>query len=126
MVKGPDEEDREKLTQLMEYLNGTKDLVLKLSADLLNILKWYGDAVIAAHADLRVALGWNGIGPGCYHANVMNTKVYHALLCCIHYEFAVYVNFLDLEYHQHLCQIQNPVLTCMKLWKIPLPLCLIW
>ena len=48
-----------------------------------------------------------------YHIHHVLNHLYHTLLCCIHYEFAVfqvYVNFVDLEYHQHFCQIQNLVL----------------
>ena len=40
-VQDPNEEDWEKTIQLMKYLNGKKDFVLTLSADQLNILKWY-------------------------------------------------------------------------------------
>ena len=50
-VQEPNEEDWEKLIRWMKYLNGTKDLVLTLSADQLNILKWYVDAVFAVPAD---------------------------------------------------------------------------
>ena len=38
-VQECNEEEWEKIIQLMKYLNGTKDLVLTLSADQLNILK---------------------------------------------------------------------------------------
>jgi len=56
-VKEPDTDDWEKQLRLMKYLNGTRELVLTLSADALKILKWYVDASFAVHADLRVALG---------------------------------------------------------------------
>ena len=35
----------------MKYLNGTKDLVLRLSADGINVMKWYVDASFAVHPD---------------------------------------------------------------------------
>ena len=55
-----------------------------------------------------------------YHIHHVFNHLYHALLCCTHiyYEFAVFlmfVNFLDVEYHQHQCLIQNFVLTCLKM-----------
>ena len=41
----------------MKYLNGTRDLVLTLSADQLNILKWYVEAAFAVHADFKSHTG---------------------------------------------------------------------
>ena len=45
-----------------------------------------------------------------YHIHHVLNHLYHALLCHTYYEFAVfqvYVDFVHLEYHQHLCHIQN-------------------
>ena len=45
-----------------------------------------------------------------YHIHHVLNHPYHALLCHTYYEFAVfqvYVDFVHLEYHQHLCHIQN-------------------
>ena len=52
-MQEPNEEDYKKIIQLMKYLNGTTDLVLMVSADQLNILKWYVDAAFAIHADFK-------------------------------------------------------------------------
>ncbi|KAL7561167.1 hypothetical protein ACA910_011988 [Epithemia clementina (nom. ined.)] len=41
----------------MKYLNGTRELVLTLRADQLNILKWYVDAAFAVHADYKSHTG---------------------------------------------------------------------
>ena len=41
----------------MKYLNGTRDLVLTLSVDQLNILKWYSDAAFAVHAVFKSHMG---------------------------------------------------------------------
>ena len=41
----------------MKYLNGTRDVVLILSADQLNILKGYVDAAFAVHADFKSHTG---------------------------------------------------------------------
>ena len=45
--------------------------------------------------------------------HVLN-NLYDALLCCFAM-FQVYMNFLNVEYHQYLCQIQNLVLTYLKM-----------
>ena len=52
-VKNPDEDDWKKLLRMMQYLNGTPNLVLRLSADNTNILKWYIDASYAIHPDMK-------------------------------------------------------------------------
>ena len=56
-VQDPNEEDWEKIIQLMKYLNGTRNLVLTLHADKLNILKWYVDSSFAVHADFKSHTG---------------------------------------------------------------------
>ena len=44
---------------MMSYLKGTKELVLTLGADKINILKWYIDASFAVHQDMK---GHTGAG----------------------------------------------------------------
>ena len=41
----------------MKYLNGTRNLVVTLHADKLNILKWYVDTSFAVHTDFRSHTG---------------------------------------------------------------------
>ena len=41
----------------MTYLNGTKEFVLTLGADGMNILKWFVDASYATHADMKSHTG---------------------------------------------------------------------
>ena len=41
----------------MKYLNGTRDLVLTLHADKLNILKWYVDTSFSVHTDFKSHTG---------------------------------------------------------------------
>ena len=53
-----------------------------------------------------------------YHIHHVLNNLYHGLFCCTRMydefaEFQVNVDFVHLEYHQHLCQIQNLVLTCL-------------
>ena len=41
----------------MKYVNGTKELVLTLSAEQLNIMKWFVDEAYAVHADFKSNTG---------------------------------------------------------------------
>ena len=52
-IKHPDEDNWKKLNKMVKYLNGTKDLVLTLSADSLGVCKWYIDASHATHHDMK-------------------------------------------------------------------------
>ena len=56
-VREPDEDDWKKLKHLILYLNGTKDLVVTLSAENAWILKWYIDAVYGVHKDMKSHTG---------------------------------------------------------------------
>ena len=56
-VKKPIETDWKKLVRMMKYLYGTKDKVLRLSADNLRVVKWYVDASFAVHPDFRSHTG---------------------------------------------------------------------
>ena len=42
---------------MLQYLNSTKDLILTLSGDKLNIIKWYVDASFAVHPDYKSHTG---------------------------------------------------------------------
>ena len=56
-VKKPSEDDWNKLIRMMKYLNGTRKMVLTLSADDLKVIKWYVDASFAVHADYKSHTG---------------------------------------------------------------------
>ena len=56
-VSQPDLDDWKKLCRLIGYLKATKELVLTLSADNTNLLKWYVDAAYAVHKDMRSQTG---------------------------------------------------------------------
>ena len=56
-VKEPDEDDWKKLVRLLRCIKGTLDLTLTLSADNLNILKWWVDGAFAVHPDMRSHTG---------------------------------------------------------------------
>ena len=58
-VREPDEDDWTKLTHLMKYIRGTKDLPLVLSANGSGILKWWVDGSFGVHPNMR---GHTGAG----------------------------------------------------------------
>ena len=52
-VRAPDEYDRKKMRRLFKYVKYTIQLPLILSADNLNVIKWWVDASYAEHDDMR-------------------------------------------------------------------------
>ena len=52
-MKSPDEDDWGKLTRVIKYLNGTRNLVLTLSSDNLGIIRWYINASYAIYNDCK-------------------------------------------------------------------------
>ncbi len=52
-VKDPNESDWNKLIKLLKYLNGTKSLVVTLTAEDLSIVKWHMDAAFGVHPDFK-------------------------------------------------------------------------
>ena len=68
----PDEDDYKKLTRLVRYLRGTKDLVLTLRANNDSIVRWWIDASYAVHEDMKghtgatLSLGKGGIYCGSW------------------------------------------------------------
>jgi hypothetical protein len=56
-VKQPTRHDYNKLSRAIKYLRKTKDLVLRLSADNLNIIKWWIDASYGVHHYMRSHTG---------------------------------------------------------------------
>ena len=56
-VKDSNEGDWKKLLRLMKYLNGTREMVLTLSADNASIIKWYVDVAFAVHPDFKSHTG---------------------------------------------------------------------
>jgi hypothetical protein len=53
----PNKSDWTKLIRLLKYLNGTREYVLTLSADSLQVIKWYVDASFAVHPDFKSHTG---------------------------------------------------------------------
>ena len=56
-VRGPNENDWDKMVRLLKFLNGTKKDKLILSADDLRVIKWYVDAAFAVHPDFKSHTG---------------------------------------------------------------------
>ena len=56
-VKDSNEGDWKKLLRLIKYLNGTREMVLTLSADNASIIKWYVDVAFAVHPDFKSHTG---------------------------------------------------------------------
>ena len=52
-VKRPDEDDWGKLKRVIKYLNGTRNLELRMSVDNIGSIKWYVDASYAIHDDCK-------------------------------------------------------------------------
>jgi len=52
-VKRPDEDDWGKLKRILKYLNGTRQLTLKLSMDTLGMIKWFVDGSHNTHWDCK-------------------------------------------------------------------------
>ena len=57
-VKDPNVGDWEKLIRMIKYLNGTRDLVLKIdTSGGVSVIKWYVDAAFAVHPDFKSHTG---------------------------------------------------------------------
>ena len=56
-VRDPDEDDDKKLSRILKYLSGTRDLVLTLESDGTRTVKWWVDAGFAVHHDMKSHTG---------------------------------------------------------------------
>ena len=75
-VQKPDEDDWKKLTRMIQYLNGTKDLVLTLSDTKTTTLKWYVDPSYAVHNDMKGHTGaMLTMGNGCIIGKSIKQKM---------------------------------------------------
>ena len=74
-VQKPTEEDWTKLIQLMKYLSGTRDAVLRLSALGASHMKWFADASFAVHPDVKSHTGYTmTMGRGSIVSNSVKQK----------------------------------------------------
>ena len=71
-LHNPDEDNYKKLTRVIRYLRGTKDLILTLRANNDGIVRWWIDASYAVHQDMKghtsatLSLGKGGIYNGSW------------------------------------------------------------
>ena len=79
-VKGPDEDDLQKLKRVIKYLRGSKDLVLTLECKDATTFTWWVNAAFAVHQDFKSHTGGMlSIGKGSLYA-IHETKVEHKKL----------------------------------------------
>jgi hypothetical protein len=52
-IQAPTRHDYNKLSRVIKYLQGTEQLILRLSANNLNIIKWWVDALYGVHYDMK-------------------------------------------------------------------------
>ena len=71
-LDNPDEDDYKKLTQMIRYLRGTKNLILTLWANDDGLVRWWIDASYAVHEDMKghtgatLSLGKGGVYSGSW------------------------------------------------------------
>ena len=71
-----DLDDWKKLRRLFSYLKGTADLMLKLTVECLNVIKWWADASFAVHDDMKSHSGGFGtLGKGAFYASSTGQKL---------------------------------------------------
>ncbi len=75
-VQQPTKHDYNKLSRVVKYLRKTKDLVLRLSGDNLNVVKWWVDASYAVHKDMRSHTGGTmSMGTGAIYSTSKKQKL---------------------------------------------------
>jgi hypothetical protein len=75
-VQAPTRHDYNKLSRVIKYLRGTKELVLRLSADNLNIIKWWVDASYGVHYDMKSHTGGvMSLGTGAAYSTSKKQKL---------------------------------------------------
>jgi hypothetical protein len=78
-VQAPTTDDQLKLGRVIKYLRKSRDLVLTLRADNINIVKWWVDSAFPVHKDMRSHTGGvMSLGAGAVYSSSqkqkMNTK----------------------------------------------------
>jgi hypothetical protein len=75
-VQHPAQHDYNKLARVIKYLRTTHQLVLCLSADNLNIIKWWVDASYGVHHDMRSHTGGTmSMGTGAVYSTSKRQKL---------------------------------------------------
>jgi hypothetical protein len=75
-VQQPTRQDYNNLAKVIKYLRVTQQLVLRLSADNLNIIKWWVDASYGVHHDMRSHTGGTmSMGTGAAYSTSRRQKL---------------------------------------------------
>ena len=75
-VNSPTVDDYHKLRRCIKYLRSTRDLVLRMQADNLNVIKWYVGGAFAVHKDMKSHTGAIfTLGKGAIISDSMKQKV---------------------------------------------------
>ena len=75
-LRNPDEDDYKKLTRMMQYLRGTKDMVLTLRANNDGTIRWWIDASYAVHTDMKGHTGATlSLGKGAIYSGSWKQKM---------------------------------------------------
>ena len=56
-VREPDEDDNKKISRILKYISGTRDLVLTLESDGTGRVKWWVDEAFTVHHDTKSHTG---------------------------------------------------------------------
>jgi hypothetical protein len=71
-----DEDDWKKLSRVIQYLRGTIDMTLTLSADHMHVIKWWVDASYAVHENMRSHTGASmSLGRGMIYCKSSKQKL---------------------------------------------------
>ena len=78
-VREPDEDDGKKLSWILKYICGTRDLVITLESDGTGTVKWWVDAAFTVHHDMKIHTGgMMSMGQGALYSasskQKLNTK----------------------------------------------------
>ena len=80
-VKAPDEDDWKKLVRLISYVKGTVGLILCISADHADVVKWFVDASFGVRADFKSQTGaFMTLGKGSMYSSAKKTAVEYVKL----------------------------------------------
>jgi hypothetical protein len=75
-VQAPTVDDQHKLSCVIKYLRKSRQMVLTLCADNINIVKWWVDATLAVHKDMHIHTGGvMSMGEGAVYSSSQKQKI---------------------------------------------------
>ena len=78
-VNKPDEDDLKKLTRVVKYLRGTRDMILTLGLQNDGVMTWWVDASYAVHNDMK---GHTGGTMSLGHGSIYSSSTKQKLVSC--------------------------------------------